>query len=296
MHVDQATRLREIAYKVNKDAVRTPSPHATSHAKIYAITSGKGGVGKTNLSVNLAIALAKKGKRVTLVDLDLGLANVDILLDLTSPYTLEHLILGYKTIKEIIVEGPEGIKIVPGGSGLPNLTDLGEIQRQLFLDSFYTLTLDNDYLIFDTAAGISNNVIQFVLAADEVIVVTTEEPTAITDAYALIKVIGLQNKECKINFVLNMVKSCHEARHIFSKVRSVVKQFLGIEMYDFGYVVYDSCVSDAIMRRKPFITQYPFSSASKSVKDVAKALMQKANTHRSLRRNFFQKMSQLFLG
>ncbi len=294
MHIDQATRLREMALKAKKTTLSPVYSRADSHAKIYAVASGKGGVGKTNLSVNLAIALAKKGKKVTLVDLDLGLANVDILLDLTSPYTLEHLIFGYKTVEEIIVEGPEGIKIVPGGSGLPNLTDLSETQRQLFLESFYMLARSNDYLIFDTAAGISNNVIKFVLAADEVIVITTEEPTSITDAYALMKVISIHNKECKINFVLNMVKGRLEARQTFNRIRTVVKQFLGIEIYDCGYIVSDSCVSDAIMRRKPFITLYPFSSASKSLKDVAKALLEKGEKHQGVKRSFIQKMSQLF--
>ena len=275
MHIDQATRLREIAERARRQPAPALYTRDKTHAQIFAVTSGKGGVGKTNLSVNLAIALAKKGKKVTLVDLDLGLANVDILLDLTSPYTLEHLILGFKTIEEIIVEGPEGIKIVPGGSGLPNLTDLNETQRQLFLESFHTLAQKNDYLIFDTAAGISDNVIKFVLAADEIMVVTTEEPTAITDAYALMKIITLHNKECTINFVLNMVKSRHEAKETFNRIRSVVKQFLGIEIYNGGYILYDACVSDAIMKRKPFVSVYPFSPAAKSVKDIARYVLQK---------------------
>ncbi len=294
MVIDQATRLREIAHEAQCQEESVTAISKKGHARIFAVTSGKGGVGKTNISVNLAICLAKKGKKVTLVDLDLGLANVDIVLDIATPYTLEHLLRGHKAIEDIVVDGPEGIKIVPGGSGLSNLTDLTERQRELFLDSFYKLALENDYLIFDTAAGISHNVIKFLLAADEIIVVTTDEPTAITDAYALLKVISMQHKENNINFVINMVRSVYEARCTFEKIQAVVKQFLRIDMYNLGYIQYDSCVSDAIKKRKPFLIQYPLSAASKSVKDVAKALLKKCEQYENKRAGFLHKLTQLF--
>ncbi|MBU1863362.1 MAG: MinD/ParA family protein [Candidatus Omnitrophica bacterium] len=294
MHIDQAARLREIVKAANSSKMGSPIVTEEMHAKIYAVTSGKGGVGKTNIAVNLAIALARKGKKVTLVDLDLGLANIDIMLKLTAPYNLEHLMLGHKEIEDIVIKGPEGISIVPGGSGLPSLTALNISQQEFFLNNFYKLTKNNDFLIFDTAAGISDNVIRFTLAADEIIVVTTEEPTAITDAYALMKVLSLRSKESNINIVFNMIKSPHDAHRYFEKIHAVVKQFLGIEIYNLGYVVHDPCVSKAIMRREPFITQYPFCAASKSIKEIGKELLLKAAHKTTLKRTLVQKFSSLF--
>jgi flagellar biosynthesis protein FlhG len=291
--MDQASRLREIVKELK---TTSPVPKSTMKAQFFAIASGKGGVGKSNVSVNLAISLAKRGKKVAVVDLDLGLANIDILLDLTIPYTLEHLILRKKTIQEIIVQGPEGITVVPGGSGLARLADLTEVEQELILHSFYELAQNNDYILFDMAAGISHNVIKFALAADEVIVVTTEEPTAITDAYALMKVLTLNSKETKINLLLNMVKNPSDARYYFEKIRGVVKQFLGIEVYSLGSIAYDSCVPAAIMRRKPFFTLYPFSPASKSMKDVTREILLKSEHRVQGRLSFFEKFSHFFGG
>lgn len=294
MHTDQASRLRELAFELKKQSEVHPFPDDAGRAKVIAVTSGKGGVGKTNLSVNLAISLAKKGKKVTLIDLDLGLANVDILLNVNSPFTLQHLFKGHKKIEDIIVKGPEGIDIIAGGSGLNSLTELNETERMLFLNSFYSLARTNDYLVFDTAAGISNNVIKFVLAADEIIVVTTQEPTAITDAYALMKVLSSYKKDSPINVVINMVKSPVDAKRTFEKLSSVVQKFLQISIFDMGFILYDSNVNDAIMKRKPFFTFFPFTAATKSVKDVRTKLLAKIESRSKGQAGFIKRIVNAF--
>jgi flagellar biosynthesis protein FlhG len=294
MHTDQAARLREIAFEMKKQNEVHRFPDEIGRAKVIAVASGKGGVGKTNISVNLAISLAKKGKKVVLVDLDLGLANVDILLNVNSHYSLQHLIQGLKKIEDIIVPGPEGIKIVPGGSGLSSLTELTETQRAMFLNSFYTLGKDNDYIIFDTAAGISNNVIKFVLAADEIIVVTTQEPTAITDAYALMKVLSSYRSDLKLNVIINMAKSVIEAKRTFEKLQSVVTRFLNVPIHSLGHVAYDANVPDSIMKRKPFFMQYPFTAATKSIKDIRTALLEKESKSNQAPESFLQRFAQVF--
>jgi len=294
MYVDQAARLREIAFEMKKQNEVLRFPDEVGRAKVIAVASGKGGVGKTNISVNLAISLARKGKKVVLVDLDLGLANVDILLNVQSQYSLQHLIQGHKKIEDIMVTGPEGIKIVPGGSGLSSLTELNETERAMFLNSFYTLGRDNDYIIFDTAAGISNNVIKFVLAADEIIIVTTQEPTAITDAYALMKVLGTHREDLNLNVVMNMVRSSYEARRTFEKLQSVVQRFLSVTVTSLGHVAYDSNVPDSIMKRKPFFTQYPFTAATKSMKEIRHKLLQKETESSGEHTSFLKRIVQVF--
>jgi flagellar biosynthesis protein FlhG len=294
MSIDQAARLRQMAFELKRKSEVHHFPADTARAKFIAVTSGKGGVGKSNISANLAISLAKKGKKVTLIDLDLGLANVDILLNVNSQYTLQHLFKGFKNIEDIIEKGPEGIDIIAGGSGLNSLTELNETQRTLFLNSFYTLARSNDYIIFDTAAGISNNVIKFVLAADEVIVVTTQEPPAITDAYALMKVLSTYGRQLPINVVINMVKSPYEARRTFEKLSSVVERFLQISVHDLGYVLHDTSVNDAIMKRRPFYTMYPFSSATKSIKDVRKNLLAKIDASSRGSHGFIKRIVNAF--
>ncbi len=286
MHIDQATKLREIAFESSRSRP-TSTLDMAKRAKIIAITSGKGGVGKTNFSVNMAILLAKRGKKVALVDLDFGLANVDILLNVTAPYSLEHLFNGTKKIDDIAVDAPGGFKIIPGGSGLSNLTEINEQQRRFFLENFKKLAADNDYVLFDTAAGIAPNVIQFVLAADEVIVITTDEPTAITDAYAMIKVLSQKKRDVHLNFVLNMVKSREKAKITFKRIKNVVKQFLKIELHDLGHIVADSNLKDAVIKRKPFVLQYPFSSGAKSLKEVAAKILQEENSNKGVLSKFF---------
>jgi flagellar biosynthesis protein FlhG len=219
--VDQAANLRRLVLEKKNDV--------PSSTRTIVITSGKGGVGKTSLSVSLAIALAEDGKSVTLVDADLGLANINVILGIIPKYNLYHVIKGKKRLKDIIIEVPEGIKIIAGASGFHQLANLEQKQRDEFIEAMNELASD-DYLIIDTGAGISQNVLSFVLAADEVIVVTTPEPTAITDAYGIIKAIASQTTEKNIKLIVNKAQSVSEGKRVAQRVINIAGQFLNIKV------------------------------------------------------------------
>jgi len=264
--VDQAANLRRLVLEKNID---TPSTTRTT-----VISSGKGGVGKTSLSVSLAIALAEDGKSVTLVDADLGLANINVILGIIPKYNLYHVIKGKKKLKDIIIDVPEGIKIIAGASGFHQLANLEPKQREEFISSIAELAND-DYLIVDTGAGISQNVLSFVMAADEVIVVTTPEPTAITDAYGIIKAIASQSTEKHIKLIVNKAQSVAEGKRVAQRVINIAGQFLNIKVEDLGFVYEDICVPKSVRNQKPFYVSYPKSRASGCVKVIADRLNNK---------------------
>ncbi|MCS7234214.1 MAG: MinD/ParA family protein [Synergistetes bacterium] len=267
---DQAEGLRELV-KRSRDFGAVARPARL--ARIISVASGKGGVGKTNLVVNLGIALAKRGSRVLIIDADLGLANVDIVLGLTSRYNLYHVIKGEKKIHEIIVDGPEGIKVIAGGAGIQELANLSSSQRVQFIASLSELDSYADIILIDTSAGISQNVLGFVLASDETIVITTPEPTAIRDAYGIIKAIALGNKDAKIRLLINMASSMEEAEDVASRIETVARQFLDISVDKLGFILKDPVVSEAVIRQKPFIIVYPTSKAARCVGSVADRLL-----------------------
>ena len=264
--MDQAANLRKLVLEKNVD---TPSTTRT-----IVISSGKGGVGKTSLSVSLSIALAEDGKSVTLVDADLGLANINVILGIIPKYNLYHVIKGKKKLKDIIIEVPEGIKIIAGASGFHQLANLEPRQRDEFISSISELAND-DYLIVDTGAGISQNVLSFIMAADEVIVVTTPEPTAITDAYGIIKAIASQSTEKHIKLIVNKAQSVAEGKRVAQRVINIAGQFLNIKVEDLGFVYEDICVPKSVRNQKPFYVSYPKSKASGCVKVIADRLNNK---------------------
>lgn len=243
-----------------------------SSTRVIAVTSGKGGVGKTNLAVNLAIALSRRGKKVILLDADLGLANVDILLGLNPAYNLQHVIMGDKSLADIIIPGPEGIKIIPASSGVEKLADLSDRQKEKFIADFSALEESVDTILIDTAAGISPNVLSFVLAANEVIVVVAPEPASITDAYAMIKVISGKAEYPRIKFIVNMVANREEADEVSEKLILVTKRFLGMDIEDLGFLFHDGSVLKAIRRQEPFISLYPHSAVAGCVNSLAARL------------------------
>ncbi len=260
---DQAANLRRLVLEKGSNPNR--------ETKTIAIASGKGGVGKTSLSVSLSIALAQYGASVTLLDADLGLANINVILGIIPKYNLYHVIKGKKKLKDIVIDVPEGIKIIAGASGFHQLANLENKQRNDFIEAFAELEAD-DYMIIDTGAGVSQNVLSFVMAADEVIVVTTPEPTAITDAYGIIKSIAAQNSEKSIKLIVNRVQSVAEGRRVAQRVINIAGQFLNIKVENLGFVFDDAYVPKSVRNQKPFIVSYPKSKASGCVSIIAQRI------------------------
>jgi flagellar biosynthesis protein FlhG len=269
MH-DQAERLRQLALAA--DSRRNIIKHKKI-PRVITVTSGKGGVGKTNLVVNLAIALAKKGKKVAIMDADLGLANVDIILGLLPMYNLSDVVKGTKTLNEIIVTGPEGLKIIPGGSGLAELANLGPEQRNRLLDGMMALDDMADILLIDTGAGLSRSVLSFVTAADEVVVITTPEPTAITDAYGIIKVVSKYKIHQQIKLVVNQVRDSCEGKNIAERFAEVSNKFLHVDIQFLGQICSDTQVVSAVKQQQPFVTLYPRTRAAQDVNVIAEKLL-----------------------
>lgn len=238
-------------------------------ARVLAVTSGKGGVGKTNVSINLAIALAAMKKRVIIVDLDLGLANCDIILDLMPRYNLSHVIAGKKTLDDVILQAPGGIQMVPGASGVGKLADMAEAERNALLVTLSQLQERADYIIFDTGAGISRNTISFLAAADEVLLVTIPEPTAIIDAYAVVKMLSKEEDCGDIRLILNMARGLAETERISNGIIETANKILNVYVNKLGYIVADDAVPASVRKKRPFSILYPHSAAVQCVRRIA---------------------------
>jgi flagellar biosynthesis protein FlhG len=245
------------------------------HVKTIAVASGKGGVGKTNVAANLAIALRMLGKNVMIVDADLGLSNIDVLLHLAPKRNIQHMLNDGMALKDVLIEGPHGIQILPAGSGVQELTALDEFQRLKILEAFDTYENDIDVLLIDTAAGISENVAFFCIAAQEIIIVTSPEPTAITDAYALIKVLYTRYQEKDFRVLVNSAKSPEEAVEVFRRLSLAAEKFLSISLDYLGYLPYDESVQNAVRAQKAFVDMYPNIAISKRIKEIARNILER---------------------
>ncbi|MHB8126791.1 MAG: MinD/ParA family protein [Desulfitobacteriaceae bacterium] len=237
--------------------------------RVISVTSGKGGVGKTYFTVNLALALVELGYRVIILDGDLGLANVDIAFGITPHYTMEHLISGDKTIEEILVIGPRGIGILPGGSGVQAMANLERPQLLNVLSNFGRLEKHADILIIDTGAGLSHTVLNFLRASDEVILVTTPEPTSLTDAYGLLKALRIESANVKVGVVVNRVHLESEARDTYERLEVAVRKFLRGSINLLGWVYDDPLVGRSVMSQEPVGISYPESSAYRCIQWIA---------------------------
>lgn len=269
---DQAYKLRLLAQDLHRQVEEELRARART-ARVISVTSGKGGVGKTNFSLNLGIALQKLSKRTILIDADLGMANVDVVLGLVPRYTLYDVIKGEKEIDEVIVEGPDGLKIIPGGSGIQELANLDRERLQSIITQIYRLDGEADLIIIDTGAGLSQNVMSFVLAADEVILLTTPEPTAITDAYGLVKNLFRHRPDSKVYLVVNMAESDEEAEVVARKLEIVTQKFLQAQITCLGYILNDPLIARAVKMQVPFILSYPNARASRRIKELAARLV-----------------------
>jgi len=238
--------------------------------KSIAITSGKGGVGKTSIVANLAYAIAEMGKQVMILDADLGLGNVDVLMGLNVKWTLEHVLHGEKSVEEIVLEGPGGVKVIPAGSGVEELTTLGPQERLTLMSQFQELMKEVDVFFIDTAPGISSNVIFFNLAASEVIVVVSPDPSSLVDAYALIKVMSLRHSKREFNLLLNNVSDADEASRIFERFDSVASRFLGVTLHYLGHVLADHNVPKAARGKRMLLEAFPYSKASVCINRIAR--------------------------
>ncbi|MGE5653965.1 MAG: MinD/ParA family protein, partial [Bacillota bacterium] len=260
-------------------------------------TSGKGGVGKTNLTANLALALAQAGHRIVLLDADLGLANVDVLLGLVPQHTLRDVIDGRMQIVEILTAGPLGISIIAGGSGITELADLSEQHVASFIQGLEALDDLCDFILIDTGAGIGKAVLGFVLAAHEVVVVTTPEPTSITDAYATIKAICNRKPGAAIRLVINRAANLNDAQQAYEKIRLAAERFLGASIPLLGSVPDDPAIAKAVMAQQPFFLSYPHADATLRLMELANALIPDAEHEAAPTtgvRSFFARVISLF--
>jgi flagellar biosynthesis protein FlhG len=279
--VDQAERLRELVKSKKQDAQENGDTDDTEldgvearhescpTTKVIAVASGKGGVGKSNFTVNIAIELSKMGNRVMILDADLGLANVDILLGINPKYNLAHVIRGEKDLKDIITETEYGIKVLANGSGVKELINVTNQQRASFIEKISELEDMVDILLIDTGAGISKNTMSFIYASDYSIIITTPEPTALMDAYGLIKVTSLNKSTVPLKLIVNMVNSKEEAKEIASRVVLLARRFLNVFVESFGYIYRDRNVTDGVMSQKPFSVLHPGTKAAECIKEIA---------------------------
>ena len=295
MLIDQATQLRSLLREQTREDENSAesAPLPTRRASVIAVTSGKGGVGKTNIAVNLAIKLASAGKEVVLLDADLGLANADVICNIDLPANLSHVIARRKDLSEVLVKAPGGFRLIGGASGLARMADLTDIDRQRIVTALGELEQQADVILIDTGAGISPNVLAFTRAADHVLIVTTPEPTAITDAYAVVKVISRDQAVRRISLLVNNARNANEARVVHERIAKVARQFLGVSVFDAGSVPADEQVSAAVRKRVPFVLSAPRSAASHAVAQLAIRLEQGVASS-AQDESFFARMSRWF--
>lgn len=265
----------KISAETSSAAARPAAAQETKAARSIAITSGKGGVGKTNFVANLSIVLSKLGKKVLIIDADLGMANVDVIYGIRPRYNLFHVITGQKKISEITVEGPGGVLLVPGGSGIVELANINEGERRHFVAAMRELESRIDVILVDTSAGINKNVMCFLKACSEIIVITIPEPPAMADAYGLIKAMvhSEKNPAHRFSLVVNRAASAQEAADVYDRLSMVSRRFLNIPLENAGYIFDDRAVPASVRAQKPFVTEHPFAKATQCIETIGQKLL-----------------------
>ncbi len=252
------------------DGLRRSASENRGPVRVIAVTGGKGGVGKTTVSVNLAMALSRSGRRVMLLDADLSLANVDVLLGLKSKKNLSHVIAGECSLDDIVLDGPCGMKVLPASSGVKSLADISTEQSTGLIWAFGEMRTPVDDLVIDTAAGIADNVIRFSAAAQDIVVVVCDEPASITDAYAMIKILSRDHRVSRFQILANKTSSMAEARRLYEKLSAVTARFLNVHLNFMGQIPRDSSIRKAIARQCGVVEHYPQSRAAKAFEDAAR--------------------------
>ena len=273
--MDQAVGLRKKQdYGMEVDRpISAGTSELQKPVRVMTVSSGKGGVGKSNVVINLAIALSRLGLRTLILDADLGLANIDVLLGLTPQFNMSHVLNGQKKLEDVLVDGPSGIRIMPASSGVQELTRLTDDQKLLFLELLDGLETDMDVLIIDTGAGISDTVLYFNLAANERIVVVTPEPTSLTDAYALVKVLYTKHGERHFRILINSAPSEAAGKSIFAKLSKVADHFLdGISLDYLGTIPHDTAVTRSVLQQKALLEVFPDAPAAKAFRQIAETI------------------------
>ncbi|THE14487.1 MinD/ParA family protein [Bacillus timonensis] len=287
--IDQAAALRRKLAMMNNKRDQT---------KAIAVISGKGGVGKSNVSLNFSIALSRFGKKVLLFDMDIGMGNIDILMGITAHHTIVDLFEKNLTIKELLIKGPEGIDYIAGGNGLPNLFKLDEKKSEYLMEQLQFILNEYDYVIFDMGAGMTEENVKFLLAMDEIFVITTSEPTAITDAYSAMKYICLFDQSIPLYLVVNRAENEAEGMQTLKRVKQVVLQFLVKEVNLLGVLPDDKAVQKAVSHQEPFLLYAPKALISKNLLDICKKYLDE-NNEQSQEKNqdtsFISKLQRFFV-
>jgi flagellar biosynthesis protein FlhG len=287
MIIDQARRLRELMMESHAESVKDK----TMTAQVISIASGKGGVGKSNFTINMAIQMRKRGKRVAIIDADFGLANVEILLGVAPKYTVADVLNGSVEMGAALTVGPMGCLFLSGGSGMAVLTDLTDNQILRLTDGFMQLDELVDFILIDTRAGISNAVTNFIRASSDTIIITTPDPTAIADAYALIKSVKTTMPDIGVlKLVVNCAVSEEEAQDVFEKLNGVSARFLGIKMLFLGFIPIDSYLIRAVRKQKPVSIQYPFAESANKYNEMCANLLNMEKSKKSNIQNFVMKL------
>lgn len=267
--MDQAENLRNIIKKQNQKEV--------GNARVIAVTSGKGGVGKSSVSINLALQFTKMGKKVIILDADFGLANIEVMFGVIPKFNLSDLMFKGKELPEIITEGPEGVGFISGGSGIAKLVNLDKEQVKRLVNKLSELETLADIIIIDTGAGISPTVMEFLVACPETVIVTTPEPTSITDSYALLKALSMHEnfraEESNVKMIANRVSTENEGRNLYEKLSMVVQKFLNIQIEFLGIIPQDNNIVKAVMKQKPVSLIYPNAASTKRFEAIARDLI-----------------------